>query len=380
MNKCEVSEIKRHFKIDDNLLVLHHILTAVVNPDSSDKQVRYQKVSSVYEIDEKELVLYYDILKKVMSTKLGINLVEYGFPKTAYEEGKAQNVLYDVMRSGFTNESNVQAFINKIVDNTSIGGTYAVISAHCTYTRFKKNASDEENKYSSAEYTFVVTAICDLSANEPLLHYDLYSDTMPDVAPMWFIEKKPTDGFLFPAYNDRDTDVNSVMYYMNKPDSPNLSIIRDVLDCNFELSPAGIMNGYKYIIESVKCGDMVCRVIESMNEKISNLIESHKSETEITTLSKSEFTALLEATLYEMFDAQSVHDMMNVAEQSYELMFKNCSLAASNLLFSKITIETDSAILTIKLGRSAHYSIDSTKAQLSFNDGAYTVNGITVTK
>lgn len=380
MNKREVSEIRRHFKTDNDLLVMNHILTAIVNPSSSDKQVRYQKVSSVHQIEEKELILYYDILKKVLSTKLGMNFVEYNFPNTAYEEGKAQNVLYDVMRSGFTNESNMQAFINKIVDNIAISGTYAIISAHCTYTRFKKNAADEENKYSAAEYTFVVTAICDLSANEPLLHYDLYSDTMPDVAPMWFIEKKPTDGFLFPAYNDRDADVNSVMYYMNKPDSPNLSIIQDVLDCNFELSPAGVMNGYKYLIKSLKCGDKTCRVIESMNDKISNLIESHKSDTEITILSKSEFTTLLEETLYEMFDAQSVHDMMNTAEQTYQMMFDNYSLVASNLLFSKITIETDSAVLTIKLGKSAHFSIDDTKVQLGFNDGAYTVNGITVTK
>ena len=56
-------------------------------------------------------------LKRVLSGTLGKGLLEYEFPKEAYEEGGSQAILYEALQSKLEDETAVTTLMEQIVRN-----------------------------------------------------------------------------------------------------------------------------------------------------------------------------------------------------------------------------------------------------------------------
>lgn len=77
----------------------------------------------------------------------------------------------------------------------------------------------------------------------------------------------PLDGFMFPSWNDNSADVNCVVYYSNKANTPNMEFLEKVLECDLH-STAQIEKAQ--FLEIVK--EVAGKEIEP--EKIANIYES----------------------------------------------------------------------------------------------------------
>ena len=96
MNKKETAEIKKNFSDKSGFFVMERVLTAFVD---SERNVRYNNVSSCLTMEQEEHDVYTETLKKVLNTNVGKAFVEYEFPNEAYDEGKPQDILYKLLKS-----------------------------------------------------------------------------------------------------------------------------------------------------------------------------------------------------------------------------------------------------------------------------------------
>lgn len=381
MNKKGISEIRRAFSDTSNTFVINQFLTAIVNPNHDTQKIRYQHVSPCIFTDSHEREIYFSTLKSVLSTKLGKNFIEYAFPNKAYEENQPQNILYNVSQSGFTDDCITQKFINQIVDNYVRSTPYAIISAYCTYTVFSKNSFDEKDKYSATDYKFIVTAISAVESNESTFAFNFNTDTfIREAESNLSISRKPSDGFMFPAFNDRSADVNSVMYYTKSLKNPSISIIEDVLGCEFTMTSEGESVRYKRLLEKIVGDALSYEFILAMENEIQMFIDATIKSDTVPMLHKQDLhriitkvfnTFELDTTLLKSYDA--VYD---------RIVGENIPLTAGNLIDSKHLIEVPGVSVNVKdpYVCSIQPSTESGAIRIvvSVPESACTIDGISV--
>jgi hypothetical protein len=154
------------------------------------------------------------------------------------------------------------------------------------------------------------------------------------------VGKSPTDGFLYPTFSDRSPDVNAIMYYARNTKKPNLSIIEDTLGCEFVMSPQAEKSEFQNILKTVVGEDLNYNVITTVNDKIKEIIDLNKHDTETTTIDKNRLKNILEEVGVE-------HEKLLALDKVYETSMDKNVFTASNLVDTKTVIATPEITVNI---------------------------------
>lgn len=339
MNKKETAEIKKNFSDKSGFFIMEKVLTAFVD---SEKNVRYSNVNSCLTMPEEEHEVYSETLKKVLNTNVGKSFVEYEFPNTAYDEGQSQDILYKLLKSELKDEQACEDFVNHVANNLVYGGNYALITAYCCYTVRRKDKNDDFSDGEDEIYRYLLTAICSVNTGSDGFVFDSFNnEIIKKLNTELIISKAPTDGFLYPVFSNRSSDVNHVMYYCKKSSSPNISIVENVLGCTFVMSAENEKANFQTILKSVAGDDLDYMVIKSVNEKIQEVIEENKNNTEQTVIDETKLMNILN-------DIGMPEERLKMVEPVYEKVCGDATLTASNLVENKTVMTTTGITVNIK--------------------------------
>ena len=341
MNKKELSEIKKNFSDDCGFFTVNHVVTAFVD---SEKNIKC-KTNQLYNIipqEESELIMIN--LKKVLSGNIGANLLEYAFPKAAYEEGGAQQFLYSVLKSKLTDDEAVDNFLYTIVEKVKYTSlTYTVFAAHCTYSVLNR---DNDNTY---DYNFIITAICPVNLRIDGL---VYNDDPSSIAKKKSCDRivgLPTDGFLFPLFNDRAADVNGVLYYTKNAKKPNTSMIEDFLGCEFVMTGQSEKETFHSILNNVCGEELDYDLITTVNDKIQTIIDQNAHETEVTTIDENVLSLIL-------WEAGVSQEKLENLPKVYDQLMLKKPFTAVNLVDKKTVLTAPG--VTVNVDNSAADNVD----------------------
>ena len=260
---------------------INHVVTAFVDAEKNIKCKTNQLYNTIPQ-DEAELIMIN--LKKVLSGSIGKNLLEYSFPKDAYLEGGAQPFMYETLQSKLLDEEKVDNFLNAIVEKVEYVSTYTIFAAHCTYSVLRKNKMDEFEDEADTDYNFIVTALCPVNLRIDGLVYDEQDNSIAKKESCDRIVELPSDGFLFPLFNDRAPDINGVLYYTKNAKKPNTSVVEELLGCEFSMTCQNEKETFKDILTSVVGDELDYDLITTVNDKISTFVDQNAHETEIPTI------------------------------------------------------------------------------------------------
>jgi len=374
MNKKETAEIKKNFSDKSGFFIMERILTAFVD---AEKNVRYNHVNSCLTMPAEEHEVYSETLKKVLNTNVGKAFVEYEFPNEAYEEGKSQDILYKLLKSELKDEQACESFVNHIADNLVYAGNYALITAYCCYTVRRKDKNDDFADGEDEIYRYLLTAVCPVNTGSDGFVFDSFNnEIVKKLNTELIISKTPTDGFLYPVFSNRSTDVNHVMYYSRKVSDPNISMIENVLGCTFVMSAENEKANFQTILKSVVGDDLDYMVIKSVNEKIQEVVEENKDDTDKTVIDESKLKSILT-------DVGISEDRVKMVEPVYEKVCGDALLTASNLVDTKTVMATAGITVNIKPDASDKVRtsvIDGRRCLLiDIDDPTIEINGLPVT-
>lgn len=373
MNKKETSEIKKNFSDKSGFFIMERILTAFVD---SEKNVRCNNVNSCLTMPEEEHEIYSETLKKVLSTSVGKSFVEYEFPNTAYDGGKPQDILYRLLKSELKDEQVYTDFVNHVAENLVYAGNYALITAYCCYTVRRKDKNDDFSDNEDEIYRYLLTAICPVNSGDDGLLFDSFNnEIVKKINTELIISKAPTDGFLYPVFSNRSPDINHVMYYSKKSGNPNISMIENVLGCNFIMSADNEKANFQTILKNVVGDDLDYMVIKNVNEKLQEVVEENKNDTEQTFIDESKLKSILD-------DIGIPEERLKMVEPVYEKVCGDASLTASNLIENKTVMTTTGITVNIKPDASDKIRtsvIDGRRCLLiDIDDPTIEINGLPV--
>lgn len=374
MNKKETAEIKKNFSDKSGFFIMERLLTGFID---AEKNLRCHQISSCLTMSVEEHDVYEETLKKVLNTNVGKSFVEYEFPNEAYEEGKPQNILYTLLKSELKDETICEDFLNHIANNRVCEGPFAVLTAYCTYTIRRKDKNDEFSDGEDEVYRYILTALCPVNTGSDGFIFDSFNNEITKkVNTELIISKSPSDGFLFPVFSNRSSDINHVMYYTKSANSPDISIVENVLGCNFVMSADNEKANFQSILKSVAGDDLDYMLIKTVNEKISDVVEECKDETDKVVIEPNKLRDIF-------IDAGLPQERVDMVQPVYEKVCGNAPLTAVNLVETKTVLSSPGITVNIKPSAADKVRtsvVDGRRCLLiDIDDPTIEINGLPVT-
>ncbi len=289
MNKREISEIKKQFKKDNNAIT--RICGCYVD---AEKQIKTKLKEAFFALSEEEIFKYYEIFKKTLSGTLGKNL--HNLEYSIHDEGpdSAHALLMKLREEKLTDDETVDAFYEKVIESYDYGENYYIILIHSAYDIPGKALDGEEMFDASDEvYHHILCCICPVKLSEPGLSYNEMTNAIEERPRDWWVQP-PMTGFLFPAFNDRSTDIHGLLYFSKNSEALHTEFIEACLGAPSPISFKAQKEAFHEILTDTLGEECEYEIVRQIHETLAELEEEHKEDMEPVTLGKSQVRELLE--------------------------------------------------------------------------------------
>lgn len=273
MRKKDILELKRRLKKDH--CTFTKMCGCYVN---GEKHVILKFRETFLNLDEDEYFKYLEIAKKVLSGTIGNNILELNFPTNEDLINEKQISLMQLKNSQLKDDALLDNFYESIIDNYDYTGNFLILVFHDAYdviTKTKDNAKLDE---SEEVYEYVLCAICPVSLSSPGLRYFEEENKIKARIRDWVVEA-PANGFVFPAFINRSSDVNSIMYYTKNTKDTHPELMENALGCYSKQTATIQKETFQAIIKDTFSADekKADKIFMEVQENLSTMIEEYNA-------------------------------------------------------------------------------------------------------
>ncbi len=371
MNKKEILEIRKQFTPAN--CAITRICGCYVDHEKTKKM---ESKEAFLSLPEEEAFKYFDIFKKTLSGTVGKNMLNLEFPLDAEMPGGTQEFLLKLRESKLEDDMLLEEFYDKVIATYDYAENYYIILIHAMYDIPGKSTDGMEMFDASDEvYEYLLMSICPVSLSKAGLSYNAEDNRIQDRIRDWIVDM-PAKGFLFPAFNDRSTDLHSVLYYTKKSEDLQPELIDQLLGAKMPMSADTQKETFQMIIEDTLGEEGDYETVRNIHETLNDLIEEHKEEPEPLSLDKTEMKKIFEQS---GVDAEK---MENFDRNFEENAGEKASLLATNIAETrKFNIETPDVVIKVNPDRADLVEtriIDGRQCLVIPVDDHIEVNGISV--
>lgn len=268
MDKKSIGELRRRLKKDS--CTFTKMCGCYVN-DSKNKIIKLDEI--FLNLEDEEYYKYLEIAKKVLSTNVGNNILELDFPLEEEQPGGHQQFLLGIKKSGLKDQGLLDAFYDMVIEKYDSLGNYLILLFHDVYDVMTKTTDNNKLDESEEVYEYIICAICPMILSKPGLGYNKSDMRIGTLNREWMVGM-PETGFIFPAFNERSSDIHSVLMYTADSKNPHNELIQDILGCREKLTFVQKQNVLCDMVSDVTSEDDLKEVMESVNIELAQISDS----------------------------------------------------------------------------------------------------------
>ncbi len=285
MNIKEVSELRRHTRRDRSNM------TAIYGCYVNEKKEIISKFrQSTGVMSENEGEKYFALLKRTLSGTMGKNLIDINF-KTSQVAGSPEHKLLMDLRADITKEDTRDAFYQKVIESVTLKENYVILLGCDAYDvpfKGKENGGSEET------FTYLLCAICPVKQNPPKLQYVAQEQAFHDGG-ITNVISAPELGFLFPAFDNRATNIYNALYYTHSPKESHVDFVDAIFNTRIPKPAFEQKKSFEALLGRTLDEECDLDVVQTVHEQLCQRIELHKESRvpETLTVSKEEVKQVL---------------------------------------------------------------------------------------
>lgn len=334
MNKKEVLELKRRFKKEAATFTR---VSGCYVDGNHNKVCKFG--NTFLNLEEDEFYKYLEIANKALSGTIGNNLLELKFPIEEEEVGGRQHILMALRASKLEDENLLDTFYDLVIDTYDHAGNYLIVLFHDAYdvmTRTKDNNNLDE---SEEVYEYLICAICPVDLSKPGLGFLEEEHRIGPRVRDWVVGAVDT-AFLFPAFNDRSTDIHSTLFYTKNTKEPHSEFMANGLGCGIERTATEQKMAFHSIVRNVlgaedeHTDDVLLDLQQNLSDMIDEYAETHDDDEDVFLLDKEVVTKLLA-------DSEISEEKAAKIEKSVDEAFGEKPPAAENVIDSKALVQNE---------------------------------------
>ncbi len=334
MNKKEVLELKRRFKKEAATF------TRVCGCYVDGNHNKVCKFGNTFlNLEEDEFYKYLEIANKALSGTIGNNLLELKFPIEEEEVGGRQHILMALRASKLEDENLLDTFYDLVIDTYDHAGNYLIVLFHDAYDVMSRTSDNNNLDESEEVYEYLICAICPVDLSKPGLGFLEEEHRIGPRVRDWVVGAVDT-AFLFPAFNDRSTDIHSTLFYTKNTKEPHSEFMANGLGCGIERTATEQKMAFHSIVRNVlgaedeHTDDVLLDLQQNLSDMIDEYAETHDDDENVFLLDKEVVTKLLA-------DSDISEEKAAKIEKSVDEAFGEKPPAAENVIDSKALVQNE---------------------------------------
>ena len=271
MNEKEVGEIRRHLRRDRSNMTA--IFGCFVN-DNKEIIAEYRASTGI--MSENESDKYYAILRKALSGAVGKNLIDLTFKTSQVAGSPEHKLLMDLRECKLQDDALRQSLYQKMMESIVMEGNYLILLGCDTYdVPFKSKDDFQQNDSSDESYTYLICAVCPVKQTKPNLHYVPEEKTFHDGA-MNQPVSAPEVGFLFPAFDNRSTNIYNAIYYTRNTKENQDALIEALFNTPVPKPAAEQKKCFEALLTTSLGEECSMDVVQTVHEQLCERMALHK--------------------------------------------------------------------------------------------------------
>lgn len=273
MQRKDLLEIKKRFK--KNECTFTRMTGCYVNA-TKEKVTSFSNV--FLNLPDEEYYKYLEIAKKTLSGTIGNQLLELSFPME--EESGAmskQQFFMGLKASALKDEGLLERFYDLVIDSYDYTGNYLILLFHDAYDVITKTEDNLKLDESEEVYEYILCSLCPVTLSKPGLGY-LEEENKIGVRLRDWIVAPPENGFLFPAFTDRSSDIHSLLYFTKNTKEPHEAFMENGLGCPAKRTSMQQKKAFENIVKQavgddeateevfLKLQDSLCTMLDRQEE------------------------------------------------------------------------------------------------------------------
>ena len=271
MNEREISEIRRRFRPDRNNIT--HVRGCYVNEQREIVSEFYQSIALLPQTESEELLA---TLKKALSVTLGKNLIDIEFRTRQVAEGEEHRLLMALRNSDLHDKEALHAFFQKVIASVSMEGSYMILLTCDSYDVPYKGSDDEDFAEGSDEvYRYILCAVCPVKLTKPALTFHAHENAFCRLSVDHMVAP-PQLGFLFPAFDERSTNLYGALYYCKDAGDNHKEFVDAVFNAPIPMPAKAQKETFETLLGETLEEECSYEVVQAVQDQLCTAIAAHK--------------------------------------------------------------------------------------------------------
>ena len=373
MNDKEIAELRRRFRADRT--AISRIRGAYVNEKREIISELDQSVALMTETEADELL---SLLKKTLSGKVDTNLLDIHFTTQQVMESPEHKLLCNLRETALQDNELVHTFYQKVIDSLEMEGNYMILLASDAYDVFTYRKDAGKDDESTEIFRYILCAVCPIKIAKPSLSYYVRENCFRNVVADSVISP-PALGFMFPAFDNRSTNLYGALYYTRATDNSHAEFADAIFNAGSLPMPATEQKEtFRSVLADAVGEGCSLPVVRSVHAQLHQAMEEHKISKEPEPLTVDKYT------IRDMLEFCGVsEESVSRFEEKFDKGFgQNATLSPRNIVeANKFEVRTPDVVIKVNPARTDLVDtrvIDGVRYVLVRADGGVEVNGVNV--
>ena len=271
MNEKEIGEIRRRTRRDrSNMTAIYGCYVNGAGEIVSSFQ------QSVGMMPENEAEKYFGVLKRTLSGSIGKNLIDISFRTAQVADSPEHRFLMELRKEKLQNDERRMELYKKIIETVSFDEGFVILVGCDSYDVPFKSKDDEVQQDASGEvYTYLMCAVCPVKQTKPALRYMAESKEFHDSGAANQI-CAPELGFMFPAFDNRSTNIYNALFYTHSAKQTNQELIDALFNVKAPKPAAEQKKSFEALLSASVGEQCTMDVVQTVHEQLRQCIEMHK--------------------------------------------------------------------------------------------------------
>jgi len=267
----EIGEIRRHLRRErSNITALYGCYV------NDNKEIIAKFRQGVAMMPENESDKYFALLRRTLSGSIGKNLIDITFKTSQVAGSEEHKLLMDLRASGLKDEELLDTFCRKVIDSVVMEGNYLILMACDSYDVPFRSKDDSVQRDNSDEvYTYLICTICPVKETKANLHYVPEERMFHDGA-MHQMVSAPCLGFLFPAFDNRSTNIYNALYYTRDVKTAQEGFIETIFRTTIPKPAAEQKKSFEALLTTSLGEECDLDVVQTVHDQLCQRIAMHK--------------------------------------------------------------------------------------------------------
>lgn len=288
MTDKEISELRRRLAPDKN-----NIPTICGRYINSKHETVAEFTIPFFTLGDEDAEKYLALFRRAMSGTNGKNLIDIGFSMGQVESGEEHALLQRLRKSELKDEEAVKKFFDNVAPTLSSEYNSLILLACDKYDVPYKHR-DEGESDSESQFSYIICAICPVKEAKPTFAYDPAKQNFHTNSCNWNVGA-PELGFLFPAFDDRKTNIYNALYYSKNVKDSNEAFTDAIFHTEMPLPAESQRQIFEDLLSDTLGDECSYEVVQALHDDLSSRIEEHKTQriAEPLTITKRDVNSVL---------------------------------------------------------------------------------------